>query len=168
MFFRYEFPRCNYVPSDNLDQLLNHSGCSAADVQVMPDGMIIYFYMLIRITIAPPLVGVACDPFQPRKHLSLECSSTNLRIFFSSTSLVTTFAIIATTDSSSSLSTTPLSPVAQTPVDAGTSKKNHLSEHKDYFHQGHRQVNINNSPFFLFVDGEAVQAQGIHPSFSLM
>ncbi len=123
MFIRYKFPRCNYVPSDNLDQLLNHSGCSAADVQVMPDGMMVYFYMLIHITIAPPLAGVACNPFQPRKHLSFECSSINLRIFYFSSTLVTAFAIVATTNSFSSLSTTPSSPVAQEPVDTSTSNQ---------------------------------------------
>ncbi len=118
MFIRYKFPRCNYVPSDNLDQLLNHSACSAADVQVMPDSMILYFYMLIHITIASPLVGVACDPFQPRKHYLLNVRVLTLG-FLSSTGLVTAFS---TTDSSTSLSTTPSSLVAQT-VDAGTSNQ---------------------------------------------
>ncbi|KAK0245227.1 hypothetical protein EDD85DRAFT_783180 [Armillaria nabsnona] len=50
-------------------------------------------------------------------------SGSGLQPISTSAGLVAAFSVITTTGSSSSLSTTPLSPVAQTPVDAGTSKQ---------------------------------------------
>ncbi|KAK0245225.1 hypothetical protein EDD85DRAFT_964007 [Armillaria nabsnona] len=54
---------------------------------------------------------------------STTVSGSGLQPVSTSSTLVTAFAIIATTDSSSPLTTTPLSSVAQEPVDTGTSNQ---------------------------------------------